>query len=155
MFYYLELKWYIKFCLKETPHNTNISCIDLSISMCLAVYLYANIVCMLLIRGGGGGGHFSFAFLLRILDDYKFHKKHTYYTNGKHLLWLICFIMKVPYYKHSVLPIFRYKIPDSSLFRVFLGVYTDLHAWTTKWQVEHQHCSRSGRIRKNHNILRK
>ena len=46
-------------------------------------------------------------------------------------------------------------IPDSGLSRFFLGVYTGLHAWTTKWQVEHQRCSRIGRVKKNHNILRK
>ena len=50
-------------------------------------------------------------------------------------------------------------IPDSglslSLSRFFLGVYTGLHAWTTKWQVEDQRCSRTGRVKKNHNILRK
>ena len=36
-------------------------------------------------------------------------------------------------------------ISDSSLSRFFLGVYTGLHAWTTKWQVEHQRCSRTGK----------
>ena len=36
-----------------------------------------------------------------------------------------------------------------------LGVYTGLYAWTTKWQVEHQRYSRTGRVKKNHNILRK
>ena len=34
-------------------------------------------------------------------------------------------------------------------------MYTGLHAWATKWQVEHQRCSRTGRVEKNHNILRK
>ena len=34
-------------------------------------------------------------------------------------------------------------------------MYTGLHAWTTKWQVEDQCCSRTGKVKKNHNILRK
>ena len=38
------------------------------------------------------------------------------------------------------------------LSRFFLGVSTGLHAWTTNWQVEH---SRTGRVKKNHNIIRK
>ena len=46
-------------------------------------------------------------------------------------------------------------IPDSGLSQFFLGVYTVLHAWTTKWQVEHQRCSKTGRVKKTHNILRK
>ena len=45
--------------------------------------------------------------------------------------------------------------PDSGLSWFFLGVYTRLDAWSTKWQVEHQRCSRTGRVKKNHNILRK
>ena len=43
--------------------------------------------------------------------------------------------------------IFKY-IPDSGLSRFFLGVYTALHSWTTTWQVEHQRCSRTGRVKK-------
>ena len=46
-------------------------------------------------------------------------------------------------------------IPDSGLSRFFLGVYNGLHAWTTKWQVEDRCCSRTGKVKKSHNILRK
>ena len=44
-----------------------------------------------------------------------------------------------------------------NIFRTLasLDVYTILHAWITKWQVEHQRCSRTGRVQKNPNILRK
>ena len=38
-------------------------------------------------------------------------------------------------------------IPDSGLSRFFLVVYTGPHAWTTKWQVEHQPCSRTGKVK--------
>ena len=41
-------------------------------------------------------------------------------------------------------------IPDSGLFRFPLGV-----SLCTQWQANHQHCSRTGRVQKNHNILRK
>ena len=44
-------------------------------------------------------------------------------------------------------------IPDSGLSQFFLDVYNRLHAWTTKWQVEGQRCSRTDRVKKNHNIL--
>ena len=33
---------------------------------------------------------------------------------------------------------FKIYIPDSCLSRLSLGVYTGLHAWTARWQVEHQ-----------------
>ena len=41
-------------------------------------------------------------------------------------------------------------IPDSGLSWFPLGVSV-----CTQWQVKHQHCSRTGRVKKNHNILRK
>ena len=47
------------------------------------------------------------------------------------------------------------KILKYSLSWLFLGLYTGLHAWTTKWQVEHPRCSRTGRVKKNYKILRK
>ena len=40
-------------------------------------------------------------------------------------------------------------IPDSGLSRFPLGGRV-----CTQWQVKHQHCSRTGRVQKNHNILR-
>ena len=46
-------------------------------------------------------------------------------------------------------------ITDIGLSRFFLGLYTGLHACTTKWQVEHQRCSRTVRVQKNSKILRK
>ena len=46
-------------------------------------------------------------------------------------------------------------IPDSGLSWFFFDVYTELHDWTTKWQVEHQRCSWTGRVKKIYDILRK
>ena len=43
-------------------------------------------------------------------------------------------------------------ILDSGLSRFFLGVYTGLKAWTTRWQVKDQRCSRTGTVKKNYNI---
>ena len=43
-------------------------------------------------------------------------------------------------------------ILDSGLSRFSLGVHTGLHAWTARWQVEHQRRSRTGRVQKNHNF---
>ena len=45
--------------------------------------------------------------------------------------------------------ILRY-IPDSGFSWFPLGVSV-----CTQWQVKHQHCSRTGIVQKNHNILRK
>ena len=45
--------------------------------------------------------------------------------------------------------IFKF-ILDSGLSRFPLGVSV-----CTQWQVEHQRCSRTGRVQKNHNIVRK
>ena len=41
-------------------------------------------------------------------------------------------------------------IPVFGLSRYFVGV-----SECTQWQVKHQHCSRTGRVQKHHNILRK
>ena len=41
-------------------------------------------------------------------------------------------------------------IPDSGLSQFPLGVSV-----CTQWQVKHQHCSRTCRVHKNHNILRR
>ena len=46
-------------------------------------------------------------------------------------------------------------IPDFGNSRFFLGVYNGLHARTTKWQVEYQRYSRTGKVKKNDNILKK
>ena len=56
--------------------------------------------------------------------------------------------------KHCVFSKISKYIPDSGLSRFFLGVYNGFHAWTTKWQVEHQRCSRTGRVKKIHKIIR-
>ena len=52
--------------------------------------------------------------------------------------------------KHCVFSKILKYILDSDLFRFPLGV-----SRCTQWQVKHRHCSRTCRVNKNHNILRK